>query len=269
MSRNPCKPMMKRLSPFARLSVGVCLACLGCRYDEAPENIQVVEIESSNYTQHYAYDHGRLSTFSVSTDHNTYTKFNYDGARLAAVDIFDNNVVVKRTELSYDDRDRRVSETDFALSSSGDKTAISTNTFTYDDAGHLILKTLSPVKDNQGNPAQFHFEFEYVWEAGNVVVNDRYYVTATERRLLSTYEYTYDTKHNPANQSLPFVYIGGFEEVLSQNNIIQSKLTQGGELQYDAPTIYVYNDRDYPDQSLYTQIDPAATTIISRKYRYQ
>jgi hypothetical protein len=63
--------------------------------------------------------------------------------------------------------------------------------------------------------------------------------------------------------------VGGFEEVLSLNNIINTELIQDGVLQYNAPTIFVYNDQDYPDRSAYTQIDATGSTIVSRQYKYQ
>jgi hypothetical protein len=184
------------------------------------------------------------------------------------VEVISSDVVASRIELTYDDKGKRASETEYRFPA-GQKELYSTRTYAYDDTGNVILKTQSPAKDNTGQPATYHFEFEYEWQAGNVTRNSRYLVQDTERKLYATYNYTYDDKHNPTKQDLVFAYVGGFEEVLSQNNIINTELIEDGVMQYSAPTIFVYNNQDYPDRSAYTQIDANATTIITRQYKYQ
>ncbi|SHH57251.1 hypothetical protein SAMN04488109_4424 [Chryseolinea serpens] len=262
--------MTKRFPYLFFLTLSICLICFSCQnHDDAPMKNQLVEIAGSNYSQYYTYDNDRLSTFKISSDAKTYTKFNYDGDRLVSVEVISSDVVASRIELTYDDKGKRVSEIEYRFPASGQKEVYSTNTYAYDDAGNVILKTLSPAKDNAGQPATFHFEFEYQWQAGNVTRNDRYLVYDDKRQLYSTYNYTYDNKHNPAKQNMVFAYVGGFEEVLSLNNIISTELIQDGVPQYNAPTIFVYNNQDYPDRSAYTQIDANASTIIQRQYKYQ
>jgi len=256
-----------------RISVAVsivCLICFGCHNDEdEPAKNQLIEIAGDNYTQFYTYENDRLSTFKISSDTKTYTKFNYDGDRLASVEVVTSDVVVSRIELAYDDKGKRISETEYRFPAPGQKEVYSNRTYTYDDTGNVILKTQQPAKDNAGQPATFHFEFEYEWQAGNVTRNERFLVHDNERQLYATYHYTYDNKRNPAKQNMVFAYVGGFEEVLSVNNIISTRLIEDGVLQYDAPTIFVYNDQDFPDRSAYTQIDATGSTIVSRQYKYQ
>ena len=263
--------MTQRFPPLVPLVVSiVCLICFGCHKDEdEPQKNQLIEIAGSNYSQFYTYEDDRLSTFKISSDTKTYTKFSYDSDRLVSVEVISSDVVASRIELTYDDKGKRVSEIEYRFPAAGQKEVYSTRTYAYDDAGNVILKTQRPAKDNTGQPATFHFEFEYEWQAGNVTRNDRYFVNDAERQLYATYNYTYDNKHNPAKQNMVFAYVGGFEEVLSLNNIINTELIEDAELQYNAPTIFVYNDQDFPDQSTYTQIDAAGSTIISREYIYQ
>lgn len=263
--------MTKRFPHLLRLALSVvCLLCFGCHKDEdGPIKNQIIEIAGDNYSQFYTYDNDRLSTFKISSDTKTYTKFNYDNDLLLSVEVISSDVTASRIELTYDDKGKRTSEIEYRFPAPGQKEIYSTRTYTYDDAGNVILKTQRPAKNSAGQPATFHFEFEYEWQAGNVTRNNRYLVRDTERELYATYNYTYDNKRNPAKQNMVFAYVGGFEEVLSQNNIITTELIEDGEVQYNAPTIFVYNDQDYPDRSAYTQIDATGSLIISRQYKYQ
>jgi len=261
--------MTKRFPQLIPLAISLtCLVFSGC-HDDSPVKNQLIEIVGSNYSQFYTYEHDRLSTFKISSDTKTYTKFNYDGDRLISVEVISSDVVASRIELTYDDAGKRISEIEYRFPAAGQEEVYATRTYAYDDAGNVILKTQRPTKNSAGQPATYYFEFEYEWQAGNVTRSNRYLVNNVERQLYATYNYTYDNKHNPAKQNLVFAYVGGFEEVLSLNNIINTELIEDGVLQYDAPTIFAYNDQDFPDRSTYTQIDAGGSTIVSRQYKYQ
>ncbi|HEY5745362.1 MAG TPA: hypothetical protein VIU12_04720 [Chryseolinea sp.] len=248
---------------LTRLIVAVfCLAFLSCHDDDdASDSTLVKEVANRDYTDYFTYDDaGRVTRYRLGDNEDFYTTLEYDGDRLVSLHEYNKQNVVKRVEITYDDTGRRVADANYRVSDTGAETLLNTQTYVYDNAGNVILKQTADVNGRVVD------EEQYDWEGGNVITNRRYDMRGG-RTLRITFQYTYDDRHNPANQSLAFVYIWFFEEELSRNNIISERAIKDGALLWSGTTKIIYNKHGYPTQSVSTD-DVSAGQPAQLNFRY-